>query len=164
MVYIILYIISYTILYSSSYSSLLSYFPSNILFSSSPPPFVFPSNLSPPFQASLPFSSHLLLFHPPLPNLSPPIPLPPHLSLPSSDPFPHSKYTCRHLDILIYIPRHSSSIPFPILFRNTCRHLDILIYIGNPVWRGCSIFRAGVMCLIVWNSGCVSVSCWCLSI
>ena len=107
--YIIYYtytiIIYYTILFSSSdlflslllFCSILSLFLPNHphlflpIYSSFPlliyssVPFLFPSTPLPPFLPTLPFSSS-------------------HL------PFPHSFYTCRYLDTLIYIPDSSPKL------------------------------------------------------
>ena len=126
--YILLYIYyyyTYYILYHTlpSSSVLSSVLPFPIIPSSSsniplpPLPFL-PSHLSSslPTLLSLPSFSFLspLLFYPPLPL-----------------PHPHSKYTCRHLDILIYIPAVSgwvlgSGFWFEFWFR--CDVLRILVF------------------------------------
>ena len=119
--YIVYYIIIYYIL--------LLYYILSILFSSS----VLSSVLL--FFLSL----ALLIFCSLLPIL--------HSSLPS----PHSKYTCRHLDILIYIPlQYSETILFWSIF-----HLSISFHYSNPLF----LFRSSILLpIIFYSSGSISNS------
>ena len=135
---VIFYIIVYYILYTIIYYYILYiyiYIYYYILYSPS-------SSL--PFPPSLlsPFSSYPFLPSSPLPIHSlPNIPFKPLLSsssLHSSSQY--SFYTCRYLDILIYIPDSSPTIPPRMFYRSGWLRCVVRICIG---------------------SGCASVSCWC---